>query len=509
MISRKHNQICIFRRRPITPGFLSDCYFLDSRPRPFVGRLTPYGEEVQNLHWENPYTFVVEVDCQIEFIVKRSIFEKLQDIFTPIWTADTNINFFSDQPSGYLALLRVYQTKTVLDKRLLEKGRQGSAQIMKLYDLDGNETQVFVDQLTPVLSDARFSYYKDEMLSLLKRENALIAVYENSPDGIDLLQQRIDASKSLRPKKERTYNPSGSVDMAQTDYAIVYSSILEKAPGLKMLVDYVQSVKPAQYGEIDQLTARIKSGDQNARQRLFDTHLRAALKMGLWASEHYRVDLEDAVQEAMIGLWHAIDIYDKKSDKKFAPYALLWMRQNMVRKLPIAEDVCRFPMHFLTDFFPIVDWVRENEYRIGFDDSFYQEAVSKIQQSLNCTHYMAVQYLSLVLSTESFERLLVNEDEGVIDKKWSYAEVEQKNDFLVLKKTLFKAIAQLKERDGEIIKKRYGIDCREMTLEEIGLEFDLTRERVRQIIGKSFRKMRGAKTIIKELEQFLDTPFDI
>lgn len=508
-ISRKQTQISIFRRREIAPGFLSDFYYLDSRPHSQTGRLTEYGKEIKSLQWENPYSFIVSVDCQIEFIVRRSVFEKLQDTFAPVWTADTNINFYSDQPSGYITLLRVFQTDTVLDTVLLEKGRQGPAQVMKLYDAEGNETQVNVNHLEPVISDARFSYIKDELISLLKRENALIAVYENTETGRNLLQQRIEADRALRPKVERSYDPSSTADMAHLDYSDLFRRILEKAPGLKILVDYIEDVQPARWGEIDQLISKAKSGDKRARQRLFDTHLRVALKSGLWASERYRVDLEDAIQEAIIGLTIAIDKYSEGSDARFGTYAAMWMRQNMMRSLPIAEEVCRLPVHFVTKFLPIVDWIRENEYLIEIDNTYHREAINRIQDCFQCEHHLAIQYLGLALSTESVETLVETEDLRISDDGRAALLFEQGIEFAEVKVLLEEAMGLLKERDKEIIKKRYGFDCcREMTLEEIGKEFGLTRERVRQIEAKGLERINKSKALMDKLKSYQGALFE-
>lgn len=508
-ISRKQTQISIFRRREIAPGFLSDFYYLDSRPHPQTGRLTEYGKVVKALQWENPYNYIVAVDCQIEFIVRRSVFEKLQDTFAPVWAADTNINFYSDQPSGYIALLRVFQTDTVLDTALLEKGRLGSAQVMRLYDKEGNETQIHVNHLEPVVSEARFSYLKDEIISFLKRENALIAVYENTEDGRKLLQQRIEADRSLRPKYERNYDSSSTSDMAHLDYSVVYGKILEKAPGLKILIDYVNDIQPAQWGETDKLVKKAQSGDQKAWQRLFDTQLRVALKSGLWASERYNVDLEDAIQEAIIGLIIAIDKYEYAPDAKFGRYAPMWMRQNMMRALPIAEEVCRLPAHFLMKFIPIVDWIREHEHLIELDYMYYREAIKKICECFQCNQHIAAQYLGLALPTESIETLVQMEDIKLSDNGRSAFLMEQQVEFFELRTLLEEAISSLKERNSEIIRKRFGFDSHEMTLEEIGLEYGLTRERIRQIEAKALQRIQKSKVIMAKIESYQDVSFDL
>ncbi len=489
-ISRKHTQISIFRKREISVGFLSDYYYLDSRTKPMAGRLTPHGEEVRDLNWDNPYYYIVKVDSQIEFIVRRSLFEKLQESFAPIWAADTNINFYGDQPSGYMALLRVYRVKEPLNVTLLEKGRQGSAQIMKLYSPDKEEIAISTSIIEPVLSDARFEYLKDEILSLLKRENAFIALYNNTPDGIKLLNQRVEADRALKPKIERSYDPDSTADMAQTDYAELYRKLIQKVPGLEMLVNYVREVQPARWGEIDALTTEYQNGDSSVRQRIIDTHLRYAMRTALWVSERYRVDLEDAIQESIIGLLIATDKYSRDYDGTFGNYAPLWMRQNMLRELPIAEEICRLPVHFFERFMPIVDWIYENQYRIDVDDSFRAEAIQKIQQTFDCEPLTAINYLSLALPPESIEMAIERDDDELSDLGAFMNELDNSLDRESFTKRADAIFDMLNPREADIFKKRVGWGYKEMTLEEIGAEYDLTRERIRQIEGKALRRLR-------------------
>lgn len=494
-LSREKVQVLAFRRQYIALGFLQDYYFLDSKTVLPSSRLTEYGKTVRDLNWENPYCYVAKVDCQIEFTVRRSLLEKIQSLFVPVWTADTFINYYNEKTSGYIVLLRVYKADTCLDVRLLEKGRQGSSQIIKLYDID-EEVSISAKRLDPVVSDGLFYYIKDELLSLIKRENALIAKYENNPAGIDLLSKRIKADSDLRPKaffSPRQYDPNSVTDMAQSDYSALYKKILEKAPGMYSLIEYAKNVQPAQWGEIDYLVNRIKKGDEQAKQRLFDTQLRVALKSGLWASERYRVDLEEAIQEAAIGLMKAIDKFLYAEDAVFGRYAPMWMKQNMMRELPIAEENCRIPIHFLEQILPIVDWVRENEERIYTDSEYHQEAISRIQKTFECDLHSSLRILGLAMPPESLSRLIASDDESLSDKGAFDDYMFETAKAQSLHEMIEEAFALIKkDRNAEIIKKRFGFSGRARTLEELGAEYDVTRERIRQIEVKSLERIKDS-----------------
>ena len=377
---------------------------------------------------------------------------------------------------------------------------------MKLYESDQSETCVPVTVVAPVLSDARFEYIKDELLSLLKRENSLIAVYNNDAKGIQLLKERIEAEKALKPKVERSFDPDASVDRAQTNYAAMYDEILQKAPGLESLVNYAKRVKPAQWGEIDNLTAASINGDQNAKARLFDAHLRYAMRMALWASERYSVDLEDAIQESCIGLLIAINKYHSEYDGTFGNYAPFWMRQNMMRELPIAEKISRLPVHFFDRFMPIVDWVKENEYRFMYDEAFWEEAIGIIRQTLNCDAITALKNLALAMPPVQIDELVEAEDLRLSDDGAIEMNMYKKIDANRFRKIVNEALDQLKPREADVFRMRLGWGCDPMTLEEIGATLGVTRERIRQIEKKAIRKLYRLNAIqrLRDYSYLLD-----
>lgn len=479
-------QIMAFRKREVALSFLPEYFFIDSKSSS-TGQLTKLGQEVQNKHWANSFQYVARVDAQLEVIVRRSLFEKISQNFYPLWTPDVPLSFFGDQPSGFIVFLRVFRVRSELTDDLLAKGRMGSSQIFQLYD-NQTATSVPADILEPVISDNKFEYVKEEIVYLLKKENALIAEYPNTSEGIQKLQERVDAAKILQPKT-RLFNPGSDIDMAQIDYPRLYADIKSIAPSMSGFVEYVSEIKPAQIGETDYLMPAAKAGDYFAKERIIEMNMRSALRYALWYHNRYGIDLEDATNEALSGIIIALQKYDPSSANKFTIYCGLWMRQIMNRNLHIGEYAVRFPVHMREKLRPLMDYLSEHdcyECRCG---QYCKEAINEASLITGGDELDAIHYLSILSCPSSIDEMLDQEDalsdNGLFENKM-IADIFNEE----MRNTVADALLTLKEREGEVLKKRYGIRTPEMTLAQIGQEYSLTRERIRQIEAKAIRKMR-------------------
>jgi len=490
--SSKHAQIITFRKREIAIDFLGDFYFLDSRPPRTTG-LTPLGKQIKEKNWSNPYCYLAKVDCQIEFIVRKSIFEHLQETYYPLWTPDVLMSFYEDQPSGFITLLRIFRTEEKLDPKLLQKGRLGSSQILRLYDEFEENARVDVDKLDPILNNSRFADIKAELLYTLKKENALIAIYENSPEGNEKLSAHIDAMRAMLPTQKRSYYDTDSeVDRAQIDYSKVYSEIKQIAPTMSSFVKYVSKIRPAQPGEMDHLIEAAKRNDPIARTRILEMNMRSALKYGLSIHKRYHVDLQDAIQEAIIGLITALDKYDTTLESKFGTYAGLWMRNIITRDLPIGEYVARLPVHMLEKFLPLIEVLEQHECIHCSSGKFCDDMIQRAQEILGCPLEKALDYLNLLIPPLSTKELLVRKEELTDERHFEDKMIEDL-DKKCLPGVVDAVLSTLTERERDVIHKRFGFTSRPMTLEAIGKDYKVTRERIRQIEIKAMRKLHHEK----------------
>lgn len=140
-------------------------------------------------------------------------------------------------------------------------------------------------------------------------------------------------------------------DFAQSDYEAVYNRIIELSPSLEPFVNGVRDIIPPQRHEIKQLKYQIVDGNEYARSRMIEMHLRIALRVALQRSEVFDMDIEDAIGYACIGLIIAVDKYDPDTFGAFASYATLWILQNISREQSTRRPLVYYPVHQKENYF--------------------------------------------------------------------------------------------------------------------------------------------------------------
>ena len=124
-----------------------------------------------------------------------------------------------------------------------------------------------------------------------------------------------------------------------------YNRIIELSPSLEPFVNGVRDIIPPQRHEIKQLKYQIVDGNEYARSRMIEMHLRIALRVALQRSEVFDMDIEDAIGYACIGLIIAVDKYDPDTFGAFASYATLWILQNISREQSTRRPLVYYPVH--------------------------------------------------------------------------------------------------------------------------------------------------------------------
>ena len=297
-------------------------------------------------------------------------------------------------------------------------------------------------------------------------------------------------------------------DFAQSDYDAVYTRIIELSPSLESFVSYVRMVIPPQRGEIRQLKYQIVDGNTYARGRMIEMHLRLALRVALQRAETYDMDIEDAIGYACIGLVIAVDKYDPDTSGAFASYASLWMIQNISRVQSTQRPLIYYPVHQKEGYFAMYPVLKAHDC-IGcerLNECAY--AISMVQEKIECSPDEAKKILDQMIPDaqiedllELFEKydekdtprdtlidaLLSNLSEETILSDEDALSTVQKN---ALKEEVASVLSKLTPKEERVLRLRYGFDGHERTLEEVGAEFNVTRERIRQIEGKALRKLR-------------------
>ena len=297
-------------------------------------------------------------------------------------------------------------------------------------------------------------------------------------------------------------------DFAQSDYDAVYDRIIKLSPSLDSFVSYVRSVMPPQKGEIRQLAYQIVDGNAYARERMIEMHLRLALRVGLQRAESYDMDIEDAIGYACIGLVTAVDKYDPDTSGAFASYAALWILQNISREQSTQRPLVYYPVHKKEDYFTMYPLLKVHGC-IGCEKlRDCAEATAIVCKKVGCSTDDARKILEQMFPDARIDELLelyteenaeyyprdinigallsnLSTETVITDEDAMYA-VQTK----MLREEVAIILSKLTPKEERVLRLRYGFDGHERTLEEVGDEFNVTRERIRQIEAKALRKLR-------------------
>ena len=307
-------------------------------------------------------------------------------------------------------------------------------------------------------------------------------------------------------------------DYAQCDYDEIFDRVIKLDPILKPLIEKIRKIKPPQTHELEQLKYLIHEGNEHARKQMIEMHLRFAVRLSLQRYEVFNCEIADTLQDACIGLICAVDKYDPDTNGVFGSYASLWILQNISRNQPTQMPTGYYTAHKKEDYFTIYPLLNNQYFLKEKQLSSSESIIQFIQNRLDCDRKSAIETFNACLPEESLDELWnlslknisktddFNENEFYKDIQAlfiSKSSVENDVFNFFYHKEILSVLAQLKEKDQKVIRWRFGLDDDdERTLEDIGKELNVTRERIRQIEVATLKKLRPM-CISKELQFFI------
>lgn len=247
-----------------------------------------------------------------------------------------------------------------------------------------------------------------------------------------------------------------------------------------------------------ELAQRIKKGDHAALEKLTKANLRFVVSVAK-QYQNQGLSLPDLINEGNLGLIRAAQKFDETRGFKFISYAVWWIRQSILQALAEQSRIVRLPLNQVGSLNKISKelqkFEQENERRPSSEElaERLDIPVDKISDTLKVSgRSISVDAPFVEGEDNSLLDVLPNEDSPMADSNLNQESLAKEVD---------RALKQLYDRERDILKMFFGIGCQEMTLEEIGAKFDLTRERVRQIKEKAIRRLKGQKS--KLLQSYL------
>lgn len=236
-----------------------------------------------------------------------------------------------------------------------------------------------------------------------------------------------------------------------------------------------------------ELAQAIKKGDRQALEKLTRANLRFVVSVAK-QYQNQGLSLPDLINEGNLGLIKAAEKFDETRGFKFISYAVWWIRQSILQALAEQSRIVRLPLNQVGSLNKISKafqkFEQENERRPSAEELAKELdiTVEKVKDSLKVSgRHISMDAPFVEGEDNSLLDVLVNDDAPVADRTLINESLQKEID---------RALSTLTERESDIIKMFFGLGVPEMTLEEIGDKFQLTRERVRQIKEKAIRRLR-------------------
>ena len=360
---------------------------------------------------------------------------------------------------------------------LIEKGKKAgkltSKELADVLESSHFEPEE-IDAIYDMLADMGIETASEEFLSPIE---------EDSLPALEELQELEDAAE------EEIVDPETVAESFSTDDPVrMYLKEIGKVP----LLTAEEEVA---------LAIRMADGDEDAKRRMAEANLRLVVSIAKRYVGRGMLFL-DLIQEGNLGLIKAVEKFDYTKGYKFSTYATWWIRQAITRAIADQARTIRIPVHMVETINKVIRVSRQLLQELGHDPS-----AEEIAEEMNLPVEKIRDILKIAQEPVSLETPIGEEEDshlGDFIEDEGASEPSEAASFTLLKEQLMSVLDTLTPREKKVLELRFGIlDGRTRTLEEVGKEFNVTRERIRQIEAKALRKLRHPSRS-KKLRDFLN-----
>jgi RNA polymerase sigma factor, sigma-70 family len=371
------------------------------------------------------------------------------------------------------------QLKIELIKRLEEKGKSNDNRLtyidvsdyLEHFDLDKTVIDEIYDTL--LTNDIEIENFTEDFSMLMNIEDDA----EDEDDGVVL-------------------DKDGSIDVDAT----VPKGISVDDP-VRMYLKEIGKVPLLTADEEIELAKRMEEGDEYAKMKLCEANLRLVVSIAKRYVGRGMLFL-DLIQEGNLGLIKAVDKFDYRKGYKFSTYATWWIRQAITRSIADQARTIRIPVHMVETINKLIRVSRQLLQTYGREPS-----PEEIAKEMGITVDKVREIQKIAQEPVSLETPIGEEEDSHLGDFIPDDDVPAPAEaaaFSMLKEQLVEVLDTLTDREQKVLKLRFGLDDgRSRTLEEVGKEFDVTRERIRQIEAKALRKLRHPSRS-KKLKDYLE-----
>ena len=370
--------------------------------------------------------------------------------------------------------------------RLVEKGKSKNNAI-EFSEIDSfcKEAKLTGDQM-----DLVYQYLEDNKIDVIQTSEEPELVFMNDTDLL------VDDSLLLEPTDDELEEEEENIDLDAID---LLDGVGTEDP-VRMYLKEIGTVPLLTAEEELRLAKKKAEGDQKAKDRLIEANLRLVVSI----AKRYTgrgMSFLDLVQEGNLGLIKGVEKFNYDKGFKLSTYATWWIRQSVTRALADKARTIRVPVHMVETINRMSKMQRKLTLELG-----YEPSPAELAAALDMTESKVLEIMQIAREPASLETPIGEEDDSnlgdfVADNNTVTPEANV--EAVMLREHIDLLLQDLKDRERQVIVLRFGLeDGHPRTLEEVGREFNVTRERIRQIEAKALRKLRNPVRS-KKIKDFL------
>lgn len=309
----------------------------------------------------------------------------------------------------------------------------------------------------------------------------------------------VKISDDVEEEEDIILDPEDDIDIEKIDLSVPEGVSIEDP--VRMYLKEIGKVPLLSAEEEIELAKRMENGDVEAKNRLAEANLRLVVSIAKRYVGRGMLFL-DLIQEGNLGLIKAVDKFDFRKGFKFSTYATWWIRQAITRAIADQARTIRIPVHMVETINKLLRVSRQLLQELGREPT--PEEIAK-EMDIPVERVREIQKISQ--EPVSLETPIGEEEDshlGDFIQDYNVPVPAEEAASTILKEQLVEVLGTLTEREQKVLRLRFGLDDgRARTLEEVGREFNVTRERIRQIEAKALRKLRHPSRS-RKLRDFLD-----
>lgn len=372
-----------------------------------------------------------------------------------------------------------------------ERVEQAVEEIMRLTENTGNE--ITLAEIGEHLSRIKLNKDQiDEVYDLVEKNGiSIVDTREpNSNELEDVEEDEVDVDDGLVLKT------NGEIDVDAT-----VPKSLPTDDAVRMYLKEIGKVPLLTGAEERELAIRMEQGDEEAKKKLCESNLRLVVSI---AKRYLNRGLSflDLIQEGNLGLIKAVDKFDYTKGYKFSTYATWWIRQAITRSIADQARTIRIPVHMVETINKLIRISRQLLQELGREPTS-----EEIAKEMGITVEKVREIKKISQDPVSLETPIGEEEDSHLGDFIPDDDVPAPVEaaaYSMLKEQLMEVLDTLSDREKKVLMLRFGLeDGRPRTLEEVGKEFNVTRERIRQIEAKALRKLRHPSRS-KKLRDYLE-----